>query len=78
MPAARRAFDTTDWSTNLAFRARCMRQLHDALAKHKEESRPQIVAEVGAPLQLTYAVQQDTCIEDMTNLRRIFVIGAVE
>ena len=63
--AARRAFDETDWSRNLALRARCMRQLHDALAKRREESRPQIVAEVGSPLALTYAVQQDTCIEDM-------------
>jgi aldehyde dehydrogenase (NAD+) len=63
--AARRAFDDTDWSTNLALRARCLRQLHEALTKHKEELRPQIVAEVGAPLQLTYAVQQDSCIQDM-------------
>jgi len=63
--AARRAFDTTDWSTNLARRAKCLRQLHAALAKHKEELRPQIVAEVGAPIMLTYAVQQDSCIQDM-------------
>ncbi len=60
--AARRAFDTTDWSTNLAKRAKCMRQLHAALEKHKEELRPQIVAEVGAPIMLTYAAQQDSCI----------------
>ncbi|MGH3641585.1 MAG: aldehyde dehydrogenase family protein, partial [Mycobacterium sp.] len=26
--AARRAFDTTDWSTNHAFRQRCLVQLH--------------------------------------------------
>ena len=63
--AARRAFDETDWSTNLALRARCLRQLQAALAKRREELRPQIVAEVGAPLALTYAVQQDTCIQDM-------------
>jgi aldehyde dehydrogenase (NAD+) len=63
--AARRAFDETDWSTNLAKRARCLRQLHAALSKHKEESRPQIVAEVGTPVMLTYAVQQDSCIQDM-------------
>jgi aldehyde dehydrogenase (NAD+) len=63
--AARRAFDETDWSTNLAKRARCLRQLHAALTKHKEESRAQIVAEVGAPIMLTYAVQQDSCIQDM-------------
>jgi aldehyde dehydrogenase (NAD+) len=63
--AARRAFDTTDWSTNLAKRAKCLRQLHAALTKHKEASRPQIVAEVGTPIMLTYAVQQDSCITDM-------------
>jgi len=63
--AARRAFDTTDWSTNLAKRAKCLRQLQAALAKHKEELRPQIVAEVGTPIMLTYAVQQDSCVTDM-------------
>jgi aldehyde dehydrogenase (NAD+) len=63
--AARRAFDTTDWSTNLAKRAKCLRQLHAALTKHKEESRAQIVAEVGTPIMLTHAVQQDSCIQDM-------------
>ena len=63
--AARRAFDATDWSTNLAKRAKCLRQLHAALTKHKEESRAQIVAEVGTPIMLTYAVQQDSCIQDM-------------
>ena len=28
--AARRAFDETDWSTNHAFRTRCLTQLHQA------------------------------------------------
>ena len=28
--AARRAFDTTDWSTNIELRQRCLRQLHQA------------------------------------------------
>jgi aldehyde dehydrogenase (NAD+) len=63
--AARRAFDETDWSTNLPLRLRCLRQLQEALAKRREELRPQIVAEVGAPLALTFAVQQDSCIADM-------------
>ena len=63
--AARRAFDDTDWSTNPAFRKRCLQQLKDALDKEKETLRPQIVTEVGAPISLTYAVQQDSCIEDM-------------
>ncbi len=63
--AARRAFDETSWSTDLALRARCLRQLHAALEAHREELRPQIVAEAGAPVQLTWAVQQDSCIRDM-------------
>ena len=29
--AARRAFDETDWSTDRAFRKRCLEQLHEAL-----------------------------------------------
>ncbi len=63
--AARRAFDETDWSTNPAFRQRCLQQLKDALDKEKETLRPQLVTEVGTPIMLTYAVQQDSCIEDM-------------
>ncbi len=63
--AARRAFDETDWSTDPAFRQRCLQQLKDALDREKETLRPQIVTEVGAPIMLTYAVQQDSCIEDM-------------
>ena len=63
--AARRAFDETDWSTNLELRTRCLEQLHAALEKHKEDLRPQVIAEVGAPRMLTHAVQQDSCIEDM-------------
>src|SRR4029078_7789387 len=63
--AARRAFDETTWSTDAAFRKACLTQLRDALAAHREDLRPQIVAEVGAPIGLTYAIQQDSCIDDM-------------
>lgn len=63
--AARRAFDETTWSTDHAFRKHCLQQLHDALERHKETLRPQIVAEVGTPVALTFAIQQDACIEDM-------------
>src|SRR5436190_1877525 len=44
--AARRAFDETGWSTDRAFRKTCLEQLKAALDKHKEDLRPQIVAEV--------------------------------
>jgi aldehyde dehydrogenase (NAD+) len=63
--AARRAFDETRWSTDKTFRKACLLQLKDALDKHREDLRPQIVAEVGAPIGLTYAIQQDSCIDDM-------------
>jgi aldehyde dehydrogenase (NAD+) len=63
--AGRRAFDTTDWSSNRELRKACLQQLREALEKHKEELRPQIVAEVGSPISLTFAVQQDSCIEDL-------------
>jgi aldehyde dehydrogenase (NAD+) len=63
--AARRAFDDTDWSTDRAFRRRCLEQLKEALDRHREDLRAQIVAEVGTPIALTYAVQLDSCIDDL-------------
>jgi acyl-CoA reductase-like NAD-dependent aldehyde dehydrogenase len=55
--AARRAFDTTGWATDAAFRARCLDQLHNALTEHKEELRELTIADVGAPRVLTYGAQ---------------------
>ena len=63
--AARRAFDETTWSTDHAFRRRCMEQLHTALEKHKEELRGVVVAEAGSPIALTYAIQVDLPIADV-------------
>ncbi len=57
--AARRAFDSTSWSTDTELRVRCLRQLQDALERHKEQFRPAFVAEVGAPVTTTYMVQLD-------------------
>ena len=51
--AARRAFEETSWSTDQAFRARCLHQLVAALRKHTEELRELTVAEVGVPVSLT-------------------------
>ncbi|MCV7205050.1 aldehyde dehydrogenase family protein [Mycolicibacterium peregrinum] len=62
--AARRAFDTTDWSTNHEFRQRCLMQLHDALQEEKEDMRAELVAEVGAPLGMTYIAQLDWPLAD--------------
>ncbi len=63
--AARRAFDTSEWSRNHELRQRCLTQLREGLEKHKEELRRQTVAEVGCPIMLTYAVQGDSVIADM-------------
>jgi aldehyde dehydrogenase (NAD+) len=63
--AARRAFEETNRAEDRELRRRSLRQLHEALAKERETLRAQIVAEVGAPIMLTYAVQMDSCIEDM-------------
>ena len=61
--AARRAFDTTTWSTDVAFRARCLDQLHKALTEHKEELRELTIADVGASRMITYGAQLDEPIE---------------
>jgi aldehyde dehydrogenase (NAD+) len=58
--AARDAFDSTSWSTDLDFRLHCIRQLQEQLKKHSEVLRQAIVAEVGSPLSLTYGPQLDT------------------
>src|SRR4029078_8253505 len=52
--ADRRAFDENDWATNSELGNRWLRQLHEVLNKERETLRPQIVAEVGAPIMLTY------------------------
>ena len=45
--AARRAFDATDWSTNRAFRKRCLEQLQEALEAEKEALREELILEAG-------------------------------
>lgn len=59
MAAARRAFDETDWSTDVEFRVRCIRQLQAAFQEHADEIRELTVAEVGCPVSLTYGAQLD-------------------
>lgn len=46
--AARAAFDRDVWSSDPALRARCLRQLYEALNKHAFEIRATLRAEVGA------------------------------
>ncbi|BCI54290.1 aldehyde dehydrogenase [Mycolicibacterium litorale] len=61
--AARRAFDTTDWSTNVELRVRCLRQLHAALVEHRDELAALTIAEVGATEALCQGAQLDQPIE---------------
>src|SRR5262245_31788009 len=51
--AARRGFEATVWSTDIAFRIRCLKQLHAALVDHRDELRRLTVAETGATWRLT-------------------------
>jgi len=62
--AARRAFDTTDWSTNRALRAQCLRQLQAAIEKEQEDLRHELVAEVGCPILITYGPQLDAPLRE--------------
>jgi aldehyde dehydrogenase (NAD+) len=57
--AARSAFDTTSWPTDVEFRIRCLDQLHQALTEHAEELRELTIAEVGATRALTQGAQLD-------------------
>ncbi|MCU1392122.1 MAG: aldehyde dehydrogenase, Rv0768 family [Ilumatobacteraceae bacterium] len=50
--AARRAFDETDWSTDVELRVRCLRQLRLAMEQHHAELGDILTAEVGAPRML--------------------------
>ncbi len=57
--AARRAFDTTDWSTNRELRRRCLEQLQAALEAEREDLREELIAEVGCPVLTTQTAQLD-------------------
>ncbi|TDC67756.1 aldehyde dehydrogenase family protein [Actinomadura sp. GC306] len=61
--AARRAFDTSAWATDVPLRIRCLNQLHQALSDHREELRELTIAEVGAPRPLTQGPHLDEAIE---------------
>jgi acyl-CoA reductase-like NAD-dependent aldehyde dehydrogenase len=61
--AARHAFDTTTWSSDVELRTRCLRQLHAALTEHKEELRELTIADTGASRMITYGAQLDEPIE---------------
>ena len=68
--AARRAFDTTAWSTRPALRVRCLRQLHQALLDNVEPLREILVQEVGAPVSSTSGPQLEAPIDVVRLVRR--------
>ncbi|MGC2654442.1 MAG: aldehyde dehydrogenase family protein [Mycobacterium sp.] len=57
--AARRAFDSTEWSRDLEFRYHCLKQLHDALQRNTERLRRIVVTEVGCPITVTGSQVED-------------------
>jgi aldehyde dehydrogenase (NAD+) len=57
--AARRAFDTGDWATDVDLRIRCLDQFHRALIDHRDELADLTIAEVGATPALTQGAQLD-------------------
>jgi len=57
--AARRAFDDTDWSRDVAFRKRCLEQLQAALEGERELFREELILEVGCPRMITAGPQLD-------------------
>ncbi|MGH3635311.1 MAG: aldehyde dehydrogenase family protein [Mycobacterium sp.] len=61
--AARRAFDTTAWATDVELRIRCLEQLHQALLDHRDELADLTIAEVGATRALTAGAQLDEPIK---------------
>ncbi|MFC7886390.1 aldehyde dehydrogenase family protein [Streptomyces sp. NPDC057376] len=60
--AARRAFDRTDWSTDVELRRHCLIQLRDALRAHVEPLRSLLVAESGIPVGITSGIPLEESI----------------
>jgi aldehyde dehydrogenase (NAD+) len=63
LAAARRAFDETEWPTDIDLRVRCLRQLHQAAVDHADELIDLTIAEVGAPRMLCDGPQVRTPID---------------
>ncbi|HXQ44384.1 MAG TPA: aldehyde dehydrogenase [Acidimicrobiales bacterium] len=57
--AARTAFDESSWSTDVALRVRCLRQLQQAMTAHGDELRAMTIAETGSPLFFTRSAALD-------------------
>jgi len=64
--AARRAFDETDWSTDVELRVRVLRQLDAALREHRDELAELTTTEVGAPRASCATIQVDAPLDIVT------------
>ena len=69
--AARRAFDSTTWSTDREFRAHCLRQLKAALEASFEILREITIAEAGAPRLWTDGPQLRMPVDGLDYLVRL-------
>ena len=56
---------TSTWSTDVALRVRCLRQLQAAMRSHAEELRAMTIAETGSPLFMTRSAQLDDPVESL-------------
>ena len=65
LAAARRAFDESDWSTDVGLRVRCLRQLHRALLDDAEAVRALTTAEVGMPSFMMGAAGFDVPVDGL-------------
>ena len=61
--AARRAFDTSNWSTDIDLRIHCLEQLHRALVEHRGELGQLTIDEVGATPALLAGAQYDQPVQ---------------
>jgi aldehyde dehydrogenase (NAD+) len=65
LTAARRAFDTTQWRREGAFRAHCLRQLKSACERSVERLRDILVAEAGCPVKMTSELQLEATTREL-------------
>jgi aldehyde dehydrogenase (NAD+) len=63
--AAREAFDRSRWAHDPELRARCLRQLQEAMRGEREVLRRDLVAEIGCVVRMTYGDQLDRPIEKL-------------
>jgi aldehyde dehydrogenase (NAD+) len=61
--AARKAFDTTSWATDVDLRIHCLEQFHRALVENRDELAALTTAEVGATPALLVGAQLDQPVE---------------